>query len=319
MSTMASRHHPADQELAPNPPGRELDKIPDLIRAVRQIPMHMRRFQLTARQARSLHRVDDDLLDLLVAEGLPVVGTGPDRLFDDYDLGNVALHLGLMSVRRMAIRAWSNALRRNSERAVTRCRVGYVPTCPTPGHADRCEFDLLMPGGHRVPARGAGDGASPLAHLDLELRSEWPELPPAAGELVEECDALRFFILPEAIRWDLDFLRRTGLADCGGVAEALVAAGRRRGISVRFAFGLLVAKPYSTPHCWAEFEVDGVWVPHDPLLLRAMRTWGSLTPAAWPSSRSPGAIFSRLSDRFTKVASHRGLWSAVSLPTEYLS
>ncbi|GII84209.1 hypothetical protein Ssi03_21990 [Sphaerisporangium siamense] len=291
------------------------DRLAELVDLVRRVPDEVRRFSLPAEAARTLHRVDTALLDRLVALGLPHVECGAVRLFDDHDMSNIALHLGLMSVRRRAMRAWSSALRLGGEGSPAR-RVHFVPGCPAPGHPGPCRYQVLAPGGTRRECVAGPDPTAPVMSLDLRVRADWPEPPPAALELMAEVRPVRFFLLPEAIRWDLGFLRRTGLADCGGVAKYLVAEGRRRGIPVRFSFGLLVSKPYSTPHCWAEFEVDGTWVPVDPLMVAAMCAWAGLPAAEWPASRSPGALFCRLTDRFTRVAVHDGLWAALSLPTE---
>jgi hypothetical protein len=284
------------------------------VRKIRSVPDEARHFCVTAAGARSAHRIDADLLDALLAEGLPSVGPPGGRLFDDYDLGNAALHLGLMSVRRMAIRSWAHALRRNSERDFSRARVGFVPRCPAPGHPHPCQFGLLQPGGRRRIVPGPGNGTAAISHLDVELRGGWPTIEPAARDLIAELADVQFFILPEVVRWDPAFLMRTRIADCGGAADWLVKEGRRRGLTTRFSFGLLVTSPYATPHCWAEFRADGIWVPVDPMLIGVMP---SLDREQWPPYRSAGAIMSRLSGRFTKVASHGGIWTALSMPTEY--
>ncbi|HEX6352564.1 transglutaminase domain-containing protein [Actinophytocola sp.] len=299
------------------PPAADVtsDQLGDLVDLVRRVPDGVRRFALPVEAARSLHRVDEELLNRLVALGLPYVEVGSTRLFDDYDISNIALHLGLMSVRRRAMRAWAGALRRGGDGGLDR-RVGYVPTCPAPGHRGPCQYQVLVPGGTRRKCVGCDDPMAPVTSLDVRVRAEWPELPTPVRELLAEVRSVRFFLLPEAIRWDLDFLCHTRLADCGGVTKYLVAAARRRGIPVRFSFGLLVSKPYSTPHCWAEFEVDETWVPVDPLMVAAMSEWAGLPAEQWPESRSPGVLFCRLTDRFTRVAVHNGLWAGLSLPTE---
>jgi hypothetical protein len=299
----------------PAPAPRPTESIPDLVAKIRSVPDEARHFSVTAAGARSAHRIDADLLDALLAEGLPSVGPPGGRLFDDYDLGNAALHLGLMSVRRMAIRSWAHALRRNSERDFSRARVGFVPRCPAPGHRHPCQFGLLQPGGRRRIVPGPGSGTAAISHLDVELRGGWPTIEPAARDLIAELADVQFFILPEVVRWDPAFLMRTRIADCGGAADWLVKEGRRRGLTTRFSFGLLVTSPYATPHCWAEFRTDGIWVPVDPMLIGVMP---SLDREQWPPYRSAGAIMSRLSGRFTKVASHGGIWTALSMPTEYL-
>jgi hypothetical protein len=295
----------------------DLDRLPRLLRLVHEVPTHMRRFTVTRRVAKAQHGIRPELMDVLVAEGLPHVGRGEDTLFDEYDVGNLALHLGLTSVRRMTMRSWTNSLRTNSERPRTVVRVAVSPRCPVPPHDGPCRYDLLREEG-KLESLTAEDG-KPLGHYEIELAGQWPELPREVRELAEEIADLEFFLLPEAIRWDREFMVRTRLADCGTVADWLVHEGQRRGLPVRFAFGLLVVKPYPTPHCWAEFLVDGTWVPYDPLLLKAMRTWTGLDPVAWHEHRSIGPILHRLCGHFTKVAAHDGVWSSLSCSTENMS
>jgi Transglutaminase-like superfamily len=297
------------------PPAR-FERIPDIVRKIRYVPDDVRRFATTATAAHSRHRIGAEILDELVAAGLPVLGSGEDRLFDDYDISNAALHLGVMSVQRMALRSWAHALRRNDGQEHRTARIGFAPRCPAPGHPEDCRFDLLRPGGTRHRVHGVGNGTDVLACLQTEVHGCWPTVPAAVRDLVEEVADVDFFLLPEVIRWDPESMLAIRAADCGAVARWLVDEGNRRGLPARFSFGLLVVSPYSAPHCWAEFRAEGVWVPVDPLLLGAMRPHGL---AGWPAHRSTGAIVARLTDRFTKLASHGGIWAPLSLPTQYLT
>ncbi|MGW2600571.1 transglutaminase domain-containing protein [Streptomyces klenkii] len=296
------------------PSARELRPLVDRLLLV---PDEHRRFALDEQGARRLHRIGPELLDELTAAGLPHAGHGPGRLFDGYDLGNTALHLGLASVQRRAIRSWAAALRTASAPDPRPLLVDVKASCPVPGHAGPCPYGVLLPGGRRRVVAGPPSDAR-LHRLTVRPRQQWPAFPPPVLELLRALEPVGFFLLPEAVRWDPEFLWRTRMADCGGASAWLVAEGERRGLGVRFAFGLLVARPYSTPHCWAEFLVDGHWVPADPLLLRAMAARGGLDAAAHPPTASPGAVFHRLTDRFTKVVSHAGVWAPASLPTELL-
>lgn len=297
----------------------QADRVAHLIDKVRSVPDEARRFAVTAAGARTTHRLDAAQLGDLLEAGLPSVGpagASGQRLFDDYDLGNIALHLGLPSVRRRAIRSWTNALRRAGEQETARVRVGFVPRCPVADHAGACQYSVLGPGGRREVHEGAPKGTDPVTTVELELTCAWPEVEPRAQELITELADVDFFILPEVIRWDPTFMHTARIADCGGAANWLVAEGRRRGLDTRFSFGLLVARPYSTPHCWAEFRTEGVWVPVDPLLIGVMRSLGL---ESWPLHQSIGAITSRLCGRFTKLVEHDGVWTPLSLPTQWLS
>src|SRR5699024_6578453 len=98
-----------------------------------------------------------------------------------------------------------------------------------------------------------------------------------------------------------------------------VAEAARRGLEARFSFGVIVARPYSAPHCWAEVRVDGRWWPVDPLLVRLLQGWGGIDPAAWDENDSPAPLFRRLADDNTIVVSHRGVWASTSLNAERLT
>ncbi|MDJ0462520.1 transglutaminase domain-containing protein [Streptomyces sp. H27-C3] len=289
------------------------DQLDDLVGQLRQVPDRQRRFSVTGTGVRRLYRIRPELLSALITAGLPHVGEGPDRLYDGYDLGNAALHLGLVSVQSRSMRSWARALQ-SAGTPGPRLRVEIVSSCPVPGHPGPCPYGVLLRDGRRLIQGPAADAH--LTELAVSPVAQWPALPDAVRGLLREVDGIGFFLLPEAVRWDAEFMWRTRMADCGGAAAWLVAEGTRRGLAVRFSFGLLVAKPYSTPHCWAEFLVDGVWVPVDPLLVRALNQWGGLDAQAFPPDGRPGALFHRLTDRFTKVVSHGGIWAQVSLPTE---
>lgn len=292
----------------------ELELI-EVVQRVLQVPDSLRRFAVSPTGARRMYQLGPTVLTELVAAGLPWIGAAQSPLFDAYDLGNCALHLGLMSVQRRVMRSWARALTVVCTEPGLRYRVSVRASCPVPGHAAPCQYDVLLGDGrHRVAVSEPTDAL--LAAFDIAPVVRWPQLPDPVLELISTLDEIDFFLLPESIRWDQDFMWHTGMSDCAGIAQWLVNEGLRRGITVRFAFGLLVAKPFGTPHCWAEFLVDDTWVPVDPLLLRLLATSASLDPVAFPPTSSPGAILHRLTDHFTKIASHRGVWSPISLPVE---
>ncbi|GAA0911477.1 transglutaminase domain-containing protein [Streptomyces thermoalcalitolerans] len=292
----------------------EPERVEELVRRLRQVPDRQRRFSVTPAQARRVHGIRPELLAALTAAGVPHVGAGDERLYDAYDLGNAALHLGRLSVQRRSMRAWAKAWRTALDQAPGH-RVQVISSCPAPGHPGPCRYGVLLGGRRRQVVGPAAEARLGDLQVAPALR-DWPRFPPALKELLQEVADIGFFLLPEAVRWDLEFMWRTRMSDCGGAAAWLVHEGGRRGLESRFSFGLLVAPPYSTPHCWAEFRVDGVWMPVDPLLVRALNQWGGLDPDAFPPDETPGALFHRLTDRFTKVVSHGGIWAQVSLPTE---
>lgn len=307
---VAATHQPA--------PLPEPEEALALVRRLLQVPMSLRRFTVTPAVAAGTHRVDAHLLNLLVGAGLPAAGRNGEQLFDGYDIGNAALHLGRTSVQRRAIRTWGAALRAGTVDRRARS-LELFSTCPAPGHSGPCRYDVLQPGGTRRRVQVASEGEAELWAATLPPPLASPDLPDDLTDLLHELDCVEFFLLPEVIRWDHELMWRTGMGDCGVIADWLVGAGRHRGYQTRFSFGLLTAAPYSTPHCWAEFQVDGRWVAVDPVLVRAMTRWGGLDEDDFPAHVSIDPIVHRLSDRFTKLVSHGGIWSPVSARTTWVN
>ncbi|MEQ4305104.1 transglutaminase domain-containing protein [Plantactinospora sp. B6F1] len=296
--------------------GVSVDEIDRLVSLLRRIPLHARRFALTPAAARSSYRLDADLLELLVAAGLPHVGTGEDRLFDHHDLLNVSLCLHRRSPQRVAMRYWAAVL----DRPVGECReyeLSYLPVCPSPGHPGDCRFLLCEPEGRESVRCGAGDGATALLTVRVRLLNDWPPLPDELVAVIQETDGIEFHRVPDSLRWDVGFLLGQGFGDCAATARLLVERGVRRGLTMRPVFGLIVAPPYSAPHFWAEVLVDGRWVPADPGIIRGLIRWDLLDPA-WPVYRSPGAFLARLSTRHAFIASHEGVAADVAVRTRQL-
>jgi hypothetical protein len=288
---------------------------------LRRVPLSVRRFAIDALRARrefgADHRVLAYLLDAVCEAGLPHVTDGGTRLFDLLDLTNLSLYLPLRTPHRAAMRFWGAVL--NRPRGELRSySVGYHTLCPMPGHDADCEFLLRTPGETAVRVRRPA-GTEGVAHTaTVTLQNDWPTAPPPVRKLLDEIEHVRLFRLPEAIRWDTGFMLRTGIGDCAGMARFLTERGRTAGLAVRFRYGLLVAPPYSMPHCWAEFRINDRWVPYDPGLVNALVRWGVLEGDLWPMHRSPGAVLAGLSSRFTRVGTHRGFNAYVAFPTRLI-
>jgi hypothetical protein len=107
------------------------------------------------------------------------------------------------------------------------------------------------------------------------------------------------------------------LADCAGAAALLVDEGTRRGLEVRFSYGLVIAPPFSSAHCWAEFHVADRGVPVEPMMVSTLLKWGLLDPQRWTATRSVGAILCRLEDEALALGMHCGELLDPSWPTQY--
>lgn len=295
--------------------GCPADRVLALMRQLSKIPDEERRFSMSPAEAWQRHRISSALLDFMVAAGLPVHSAGGERLFDALDLTNVAFHLGTGPANRTSRRFWSAGLNREIGTGAVIYEIVYRPACPAPGHSRPCRYQLTRPGGRRVWVEAADTGRQEL-RVRVRLRTSWPILPPEVCEVIDTTKDLMLMWLPTTIATDFGFIRSTGLADCAGAAQLLVHESRLRGLEARTSWGLIVAPPFSTPHFWAEIKVGRTWVPIDPLLLKAMTSWGALERERWHPYQSAGAIFARVASRWVALAVHDGGQHAqVSLPT----
>lgn len=308
VAARGARRRPAEDLGVP------ADRVLALVGKLSKIPDGERQFSMTPAEAWRRHRISDALLDFMAAAGLPFRGAGPGRRFDALDLTNVAFHLGTGPANRTSRRFWSAGLNRDIDSGPVTYEIIYRPACPTPGHAGACRYWMRRPGGRRVSVATA-DTRQELK-VTVRLTTQWPVLPPEVCEVIDETKNLELMWLPTTIATDFRFIRSTGLADCEGAAKLLVHESRLRGLAARTSWGLIVAPPFSTPHFWAEVRVGPTWVPIDPLLLKAMTSWGVLDSMRWHPYQSVGAIFARVGSRRVALALHHGGQPApVSLPT----
>ncbi|SCL20746.1 Transglutaminase-like superfamily protein [Micromonospora pallida] len=295
--------------------GTTVDEINRLLALLGRIPDDVRQFTHTAEDARQRYGFTGDLLETMIGAGLPHRrDTHGAARYDLTDLKNMATHLTVGAGPRAALRYWAAAYNRATSQV--NYEVRYRVKCPTPGHSGRCRYRALMPGGQVVEREAAPDDAQPLPVVRFTLGNDWPDLPASVRDVLAEVEGLTFMNLPEILRWDLDFMRRTGLADCAGAAKLLVTEGRRRGLAVRSSYGLLATAPYSTTHHWSEFAVEDRWVPVDPLLINLMIRIGVLDAGRWTPARSPGSVLSRVVDhQGPPIVSHDGVPIDVTFPT----
>lgn len=103
-----------------------------------------------------MHGIRPGLPAALTAAGVPHVGVGDEQLYDAYDLGNTALHLGRLSVQSRPRRAWSKAWQTALEQAPGH-RVQVVSACPAPGRPGPCRYGVLLQGRRRQVEGPAAD------------------------------------------------------------------------------------------------------------------------------------------------------------------
>ncbi|MFI6743396.1 transglutaminase domain-containing protein [Nonomuraea sp. NPDC050451] len=283
----------------------ELDRhMRALVSKLKLIPDEARSFTMSMDDAIRGYRLTRELLERLLAYGLPA-GNGPDGpRMDHLDLRNAAFRLGFGPIALAARRFWAASLNQPGSQPRT-YEIFYYATCPTPGHGLVCGYRFLLPGGGYADCEVPADvGAS--YKTTLSLATEWPLLPPESRHILQGMEELEFMYLPRPLKTDLGFIRQTGLSDCLGTTRLLVHEGRRHGVPVRPSFGFIVAPPYVSLHNWAEFLVGDRWVPIDPVLIKFMVDMELLDACDWPGFRSPGAMLVRVGDEPTWIGAHEG-------------
>lgn len=284
----------------------DLRAVGSVVERLRLVPDTVRRFVVPERQAREAFGIPVEALRLL-----PCRGTGRPA-YDQRDLENIALELGLASPLTSQPRSWAAAL--EDPAPLRRLRVQRFAVCPDRGHAGPCRVRVLLPGEGWVRREVSGRGANLRLVSDLALRNEWPELPDAVHEAAAATDGLTLMSLPWGIGQDPELARRTGVVDCVGAALCLIEEGRRRGLEVRLSVGLLVTPPYSSFRAWAEFLVEGDWVPLDPVMVRALQRWGLLAEPV-PADHPVGGMLARLAGTLTPIAWHNDFPVDLLYPT----
>jgi hypothetical protein len=276
-----------------------------LAERISRIPDSVRAFGYDAGWAWTRLRLSAELLEFMAAHGLPRQAVDGVPTYDNLDLINVAIHLGLGPVARAARRFWPLALRLSAARGGIRYEARYHTECPEPGHEGPCRYAFAAPG-DAVVEYAIDGGGPPQMCVEATTSGRLPALPPEARAVLGAVDDIEFLILPKPFSSDIDFVTRNGFGDCEAVCKILCDEARARGIPVRPSYGLLVSPPFATGHYWAEFAVGDAWVPVDPVLTREMIRWGVLDPVEWPPHRSIGPILVRLGDLDTKLATHNG-------------
>jgi hypothetical protein len=300
------------------PGGVTPEQVRETIAKLLRVPIEVRLFNRTMVQAWRFYHLKRPLLTFMVSNGLPHLSTPRGVLFDHADLMNAGMYLGVSPTVQVARRQWPAGLLRPATAGTASYRVTYVATCPDPGHPPPCRYRVNLPDGTHVDREVDGPGRAELAGVDVVLDPDWPRVPAALHDWVAQARALEWMHLPHAARHDLDFVRRTRLADCWGSAELLFRDGLRRGLPVRRSVGLITAPPYSSAHNWVEIRLDGRWVPVDPHLTGLLVEWGTLDPEQWGPERSPGAILCRVGDPSRGLAFHAGRATRVTLATRPL-
>ncbi len=232
-----------------------------------------------------LYGLSPELLDDLMDMGLSHEVRSDGPYLDRDDLYNVSLYLGLPSVHKMAMRSWAKAFRKAGQARRLTVSYGVQDTAAAPA---RCEVLSAHSGYVTVDVTDPG-----------AVFQETVELPPSSAALPEDLarrldqitSGFQFYMLHDAIRWDMDFMDTQRIGECGGFSKLIVREVRALGHEARQVFGILASPPFGTGHYWAEVWIDDTWVKLDPLMTQLLVSQGLLDPAMFGPRFSPsGAL-----------------------------
>jgi hypothetical protein len=295
------------------PPPVDPAELEDISILVRRMPDRHRTFHVSGRQAEAEFAIGASLQESLRRAGFPCAHDADGLVFDPFDLLNASMSLDLGSRQRRVLAWWVRELGRPAGDVVD-YQLDYVPDCPSPAHGGPCRYRLYVPDGSWLDRTGDPGRSQVVCSVRFTLPRRWPQLPEELVALLEPFRQIRFLRLPESLRWDTEFIRASGVADCAGSATLLVAQGSARGLRARFSYGRSLTPPFSAPHCWAEFLVAGTWVPVDPVLIEAFRTWRLVSGPEWDGHPSLGSILGRIGGSREALVTHDGQSVAATFP-----
>lgn len=285
------------------------------VRLVRAVPDHLRRFTASDEVARTVHAVGPGVMSELRRHGFPSWGDPPG--YDPIDLANASLHLGLEGAHRLAMSRWPGAIAAGTNGQPVRYRVDLALVCPSPRVEHSCAWTVdprlleVLGIDGPVPSAGTAAGRAAVGGTTVGIRSA------AARRALRDQADLTFALLPAGLGDDVDFARRTGLANCSLAARVLHADLQAVGVTARLRTGLVVGPPFSFPHTWVELEQDGEWLPVDPFLLAVLDRFGFVVPSPLAVDRSVGGAYRPVAGDSARLVTHHPGWAVphVSLRT----
>jgi hypothetical protein len=258
-----------------------------------RIPDTARNFSVRADIASRDFDINEDVLSSLRSAGLPTVRRNGISFYDRNDLKNAALYFNPRSRQRQVLSWWVRALERSVGDSAS-YRVSYVIGCAGGGHQGSCKYSFLVKDGRRQVVTGSDAEPAERAVMIFTLQRDWPELPAEAAEIIDEVSNIRFLWIPPSLREDSEFVLAHGIGPCESISRIIVAKALARGLRARLSRGLVLTPPVAANHFWAEFQVDGRWVPVDPMMIDLMLALDLLAPKRWSRYKSFGGILGRL-------------------------
>ncbi len=225
------------------------EKIAHAVELTLRIPSKYKQFTADEEFARS---VGLGLTALAAANevGLQHENRGARRKWDERDLRTVAIWGVPRTPRRAAMQLWLRTADRIND------GVSYVIEPGGAAATDSMVVDYLS-------SRG-----------EFTCRAESPQVPNSTRQFISEFSDVEFVHLNPSAREEPELLFRERIADCYSFTQHVHQAASDAGLVARRAWGVIVSAPFSSPHSWTEFSVDGKWIPLDIHMASALCKWG---------------------------------------------
>lgn len=281
-----------------------------LLERLAAVPPTEKQFTADSEWAAEHLSMTDDVFTELVRHGLPALTTD-DRIFaDSRDLTSASYTYSPASANRRSAQLWTRQLR-NLHVAPAGHDITFAVRCPTPGHTGGCDWQYLEPESPACRVTTGDDGA-----LQLSAGFSGPPVtaPPQVAALLDRYADVSFHLLPEQ-QMQPGLIRSRRLAECDTMARTVLEDALREGVEARPAFGLIVARPYSSTHSWVEFRIGDAWIPYDAFLLRSMRGWDIPKAQSLDPLMSLNGFLLRLTGDRRPLVTHRGDPVQPALPT----
>lgn len=262
----------------------------EIINNIKKINIDFKNFSVESSEAKSLYGVSSNLISQLIDNGFPHKNLNEKILFDANDLANLSLNSGLLSVRRMAMRSWSNTLSilsRGSNDIIANIQCSIDER-----FKEGEELDVLTSHCSARQKIKYIEGSSIFTYQHILRCGRKVDFPTEIRDMLLEISRFQFYMLPETLRWDLSFIQENKLSECSGASRLLCYWLNQAGFRARQLFGLLVAKPFSCGHFWTEIFLDGNWYPVDALLIKLLSKVTRLNTRVWgPTSNLAGLFY----------------------------
>lgn len=260
-----------------------------IINQLKKIPSHYKKFTLNEETAEKTYGIKKEHLNQFIEQGLEFQEFHNERFFDRYDLSNLSLYFKLPSIQRMAMRTWGSTLKQSTQFNHIQIMISYLLANSLLNEQTTMPIKILTPDQGRITKYFHEQPCVYTFSTNKFIQQFL--LKNEAAKLIDQVKDIDFYMIPEELRWNIDFIKNNNMAECGGISKYLYQLAIQNHIPARQLYGILLAKPYSTTHYWTEFLIDEKWIAADPLLIKLLIEQFKLDSTLWNIYSPPSIAF----------------------------